>query len=47
MVEGTKQHGQSATFPWEVYLLCQDILSHFCEVQNYLQTEESLKTIVY
>ena len=23
--------------------LCHDILSHFCEVQNHLQIEESLK----
>ncbi|KAJ7380823.1 hypothetical protein OS493_007213 [Desmophyllum pertusum] len=27
--------------------LCHDILSHFCELQNHLQTEESLKLIVY
>ena len=27
--------------------LCHDILSHFCELQNHFQTEESLKIIVY
>ena len=27
--------------------LCCDIFSHFCEVQNHVQTEESLKIIVY
>ena len=27
--------------------LCHDILSHFWEVQNHLQIEESLKIIVY
>ena len=27
--------------------LCHDNLGHFCEVQNHLQIEESLKIIVY
>ena len=27
--------------------LCHDILSHFGEVKNHLQTEKSLKIIVY
>ena len=31
----------------ELNELCHNILSHFCEVESHLQTEESLKVIVY
>ena len=30
-----------------LHVVCHDILSHFCNVQNHLQIEENLKIIVY